>query len=491
MLPFQGVSRLWLLNLESKDGKWVGSTTSGPKVPPAKVEGAKIDKDMLSFTLDLKEAGTFLFEGRMPKDANARILGTMTTRDAEVFPAILEPTTLASLDPFDGVAAADEADRRRRGDRGGAGLPESSTGEEGPTGEAGTGALQKVKAAEPAPTGSAERNVVMQVAEVLGGQEGFAGLALDYAEQAEKALEETDKPVVQKRVLTLLADALDKAGKKEDAKKIRDRSDKISSITARTFPGRKGKSERVVLVELFSCAQQPACVATDLAADALLKTYKPSEVVLLQYHLNAPAPDPLANAESESRAKFYETTRMTPAVFVNGDGKAVPPGGGGVAESQSKYDQFNAALAELLERPTKLKLSAAATRTGNKIEIKTDVADLSETGPDIRLRVVLVEDVVTYTLGTKATKYVQVVRHFPNGAAGTAMKAKSATEKYTVDLDLVRKNIKAYLDKVNEARPFPNKERPLELKKLRVVAFVQNDETGEVLNAVQVDVKGE
>jgi hypothetical protein len=34
----------------------------------------------------------------------------------------------------------------------------------------------------------------------------------------------------------------------------------------------------------------------------------------------------------------------------------------------------------------------------------------------------------------------------------------------------------------------PSKERPLALKNLAVVAFVQNDDTTEVLQAVQVDV---
>jgi hypothetical protein len=35
---------------------------------------------------------------------------------------------------------------------------------------------------------------------------------------------------------------------------------------------------------------------------------------------------------------------------------------------------------------------------------------------------------------------------------------------------------------------FP-KDRPMEMKKLKVVAFVQNDDDGEVLQAVQVEVK--
>ena len=148
-------------------------------------------------------------------------------------------------------------------------------------------------------------------------------------------------------------------------------------------------------------------------------------------------------------------------------------------------------LVRLLDKPAPMKITATATRTGQTINIKTDVTDLAEPGPDIRLRVALVEETVAYTGGNRASRYVQVVRHFAGGVAGTPMKAKSASNKFSVELDTVRKNIKTYLDRVNENKPFPNKDRPLDLKKLRVVAFVQNDETGEILNAVQVDVKGE
>ena len=55
--------------------------------------------------------------------------------------------------------------------------------------------------------------------------------------------------------------------------------------------------------------------------------------------------------------------------------------------------------------------------------------------------------------------------------------------------DEVRKTNKDYLDKYGEKNEFPNKERPMDLKKLKVVAFVQNDDDGEVIQAVEVDVK--
>ncbi len=488
VLPMEGQEPLWLLKLESKDGKWIGEATPAPKVPPTKIEGIKIDKGVLSFTMnvDMGQAG-LVFEGRVPSGKAAKILGTVSMK-GEVIPAILEPTTLPSLQPFDvNRELMDKSTNQLEVIAATLFCLGSAEEKKVKSAEAKVWAEKAVKSADEFGP-KWKRLVLFQLAEVLGKQEGFTGLALEYAEQSEKLLDPaTDNPRWQRSVLTVLADALEKAGKKEDAKKYRDRIDKLSSVVAKPFPGRKAKSDRVVLVELFTCAEEPNCVGPDLAFNALLGTYKPSEVVLLQYHLSKPEPDPLTNAETEARAKFYETARGTPKIFFNGGDAKL--GGGPTAAGQAMYDRCTELLGELLEKPSKMKISATATKKGNKLEIKTDVADLQETGSDIRLRVALVEANVAYTGSNKETKFVQVVRHFPTGASGTAMTKKTASESYTVDLDMVRKNLNAYLDKSNDVKPFPNKSRPLELKNLRVVAFVQNDETGEVLNAVQVDVK--
>jgi hypothetical protein len=79
----------------------------------------------------------------------------------------------------------------------------------------------------------------------------------------------------------------------------------------------------------------------------------------------------------------------------------------------------------------------------------------------------------------------------PGGPQGFALKDKSLKQSVTVDLDEVRKELTKYLDDFAKETPFPNAQRPLELKNLRVVAFLQNDATREVLQAVQVDVRPE
>src|SRR5205823_12071608 len=128
------------------------------------------------------------------------------------------------------------------------------------------------------------------------------------------------------------------------------------------FEGRKGS--KVVLVELFTGAQCPPCVAADLAFEGLSKTYKPSEVVLLQYHLHIPGPDALTNEDTVARQRFYgKEVRGTPSIFFNGQSKA--GGGGGKGQAEGKYNQYRDIINPLLDEATKAKLSLEVKRTGD------------------------------------------------------------------------------------------------------------------------------
>src|SRR5439155_104828 len=150
------------------------------------------------------------------------------------------------------------------------------------------------------------------------------------------------------------------------------------------------------------------------------------------------------------------------------------------------------AIKPLLEKPAKAKIQLSATLKDGKVDINAEVSDLEETGNDVRLRLALVEEVVDYKGGNGIPSYHNVVRALPGGADGLALKQKTAKQSVSVDLAELRKKLTSYLDKyVEKEGPFPSKDRPLELKKLKVVAFVQNDDSIEVLQAVQAEVKGE
>src|SRR5262249_35921988 len=86
-----------------------------------------------------------------------------------------------------------------------------------------------------------------------------------------------------------------------------------------------------------------------------------------------------------------------------------------------------------------------------------------------------------------------VVRAMPGGFNGLALTEKRNKSSVSLDLDDLRKQWKKYwadMAKANEGFA-GKKEGPLELKNLRVAAFIQNDKTKEVLQATQVDISAE
>ena len=125
---------------------------------------------------------------------------------------------------------------------------------------------------------------------------------------------------------------------------------------------------------------------------------------------------------------------------------------------------------------------------GSKLSINAEASDLDDPGDKMRLRLALVEDEVNYKGGNGLGHHHFVVRALPGGAEGLALKDKSGKQTVTVDLDDVRKKLTGYLDEAAKDLEFPSKDRPMELKKLKVIALVQNDITKEILQAVQADV---
>ena len=178
-----------------------------------------------------------------------------------------------------------------------------------------------------------QRTVAFRLADLLADQEPFAAIAVEQARQGERLLARTDDISTQLQTLETLARVFRKAKKDADAKEIEGRIAKLEprdyADYAKTMPpfkpdefkGRKGKSDRAVLVELFTGAECAPCVSVDLAFDSLGRSYKPSEVILLQYHAHIPGPDPLVSKDGSARMDFYnkkDDDKSTPQLFING-----------------------------------------------------------------------------------------------------------------------------------------------------------------------------
>jgi hypothetical protein len=345
-----------------------------------------------------------------------------------------------------------------------------------------------------APYGPAmELQSFTQMAQVLMRSKKLASLAVDYARKAEKLLPESAPPSTRANVLRTLATALQKAGKKDEAKDVKTQLAKLDKVldeeflkTAipfkpKMFEGRKAKSDRAAVVELFTGAQCPPCVAADVAFDGMIKTYKPRDVILLQYHLHIPGPDPLTNKETEARAKYYKIN-YTPFLLVNG--KQVEGVGGGKQNGKAMYDKVRTTVDEQLEEKPQGGLKLTADRKGDTIELTADVSGLKKTGDDVRLRFVIVEDVARYLGRNGQRLHHHVVRALPGGLDGMALTKKSGQHKVTVDLKEVAKGIEDYL----KGRNFEEDDRRLGLKHLKAVALIQDNDSKEILQATQVNL---
>jgi hypothetical protein len=481
---------LWLVEFAAKDGKWAGKMLArGEDIVESEVTDLSVTADRLRFTIKTAKGG-LTFDGTMPGDGAKVIRGSLQLD--ELMPVQLERTTLKTLDKFeiDKETFAGQGNDQRYF-KAAVDLLRSAS-EKGAKPEEVRGWAEKAyKAAEPFGP-RFQRDLTQRIAGSLINQEGMAEVALNYARRAERLLQPGEPGANQYRTLSLVASALKKAGKADEAKEVEARLEKLDfGVKTEKYAGRKTKTDRAILVELFTGVQCPPCVAADLAFDGLGKTYKPSEVILLQYHLHIPGPDPLTNPDSEGRADFYgEAADHTPSLLLNGRG--VKDTGGSFEDAPGLYQGLRGLLDGLLEGPGKAQLKASATQKGGKIDISAEVAEVEKPGEQLRLRLALVEEEVRYSGGNGLRVHHHVVRAFPGGVKGLAVKDKTAKQAVSVDLDQLRKDLGTYLtefEKKDADNKFPNPQRPLDLKNLRVVAFLQNDASREVLQAVEVEVQ--
>ncbi|HQR09343.1 MAG TPA: hypothetical protein PLN21_21155 [Gemmatales bacterium] len=349
------------------------------------------------------------------------------------------------------------------------------------------------------------RFAVMQAANTLLRQKGLESVALDVLEPIYKDLSEKTPASQQQPILASYVQALKAGNRTSELKTVEARLEKVEGELDREYlatvppfkpakySGRKeSEANQVAVLELFTGAQCPPCVAADVAFDALEKAYSHKDLVLIQYHMHIPGPDPLTNRDTEARFKYYQKhfageIRGTPSTLFNG--KSAAGGGGGMANSEVKFKEYSNLINPILEKTTPIKVNGTASRSGDKIDINVDVYG-AEGNDDLKLRLIVVEESIKYVGGNKLRFHHQVVRAMPGGAEGIAIKDKNFKHHETADVSKIRAELTKYLDDYAANRPFPNTNRPLDMKNLKVIAIVQNDKNAEILQAIQLDVDG-
>lgn len=496
LLPGQQVP-LMVLRLEKKNDQWSGRVTALAGTTPAgmRLTDITVTGEVVRFRLPLGQQ-TWHFEGIYSRQGGRRILGSFELPNGQVTAVALEETALASIGPLElaldtlrGTPTDQElfdatlsvfrlADPKKL-------------------------SMQEVRAFSERALQAARRygprwqqEFALQAASALSNRKEYHALSVELAQQAERDVNPQAEAATQVRTLNRVAQVLRKAGQVQQADALQQR---IAALERRsyqenipelpfkpqTYPGRKTKSNRTVLVELFAGAHDPLSPAAMLAFEGLRKTYQPSEVVFLQYHLDRqrsdPLPNPLAVVDGEARQRYYrDAAAELPSILFNGKPEA--RGGGTEEEAQDKYADYRDVIDHLLEQPAKATIQLKAVRQAGKVEIAATVSDLTRTGDWIRLRFALAEDWVEYRGSNRVRFHGQVVRALPGGTAGRPLTRATSEHTLTVDLNELQAGLEKYLDarQVNEERPRIHSDR------LRLVAFVQDDQTREVLQAAQV-----
>lgn len=227
---------------------------------------------------------------------------------------------------------------------------------------------------------------------------------------------------------------------------------------------------RQVLVEYFINESLSEAVKKDEEA-ASFATTNP-ETVSLHYHTDFPGPDSFnaANEKDPSGRAFFYGIRAVPRLIVDGEGRDSLPDYEEAKQLYSKRTLIPAPFALTIQNPTLI----GATSSSNTLQLTAQLSALLAFDRAVVVQVALI-DTLTISRGNGSNSnvhyYHHVVRQMLPDAAGTFVAAKNwqPGDSLSIVLDW---NFASY--------PVP-----LDLSRLRIVAFVQDYQTKEVYQATR------
>ncbi|MFP6762469.1 MAG: hypothetical protein VB858_02585, partial [Planctomycetaceae bacterium] len=246
----------------------------------------------------------------------------------------------------------------------------------------------------------------------------------------------------------------------------------------------EGTGNSVVLAEVFTSSNSPDSVAADLVVSALQEDYPDTMLVALRYHQHSHAPDPLANEDTEARCFNFYLFSGSPFLLL--DGRAVSNVQGTMEHTEPLYRKARALITSRLSEETEIQVELSANRESNSVQIQAQVEGADLSNRNLRLRIALTESEIAYTGINGIRSHDMVVRAMPGGYHG--IKATDGALKFdgTVNLTELKQNLNSYLTRFEQTQGQPLPGKPLDLKKLHVVAFVQDDLTREILQTTVI-----
>jgi hypothetical protein len=282
---------------------------------------------------------------------------------------------------------------------------------------------------------------------------------------------------------------------------------------------------RVVVGEYLTGVACGACQAHEAAFDSLLKRYPATQFIALAYHgtINYPIADPADSLWERMYSWYGAIGGEPPGLFPNQyyddwiDGRGTMDNMislSGEDLAPKYYQAMVTAIEAELKKPPEAVLHVEAIPTGGTLQTRVRVDSVAPGHPDLYVRILVVEDTVRLrrapgsTSGLRLDHYmvVRAAARDATHAMGLPLHGKG-TLSYTFDLAKVQARILRWWQLGMGAAPgseseaagaedlktlfsvFAEKENWLiDPARLRVVAFVQDAKTGDVLQAAMIPI---
>jgi thiol-disulfide isomerase/thioredoxin len=244
-------------------------------------------------------------------------------------------------------------------------------------------------------------------------------------------------------------------------------------------PDWKGKA---VLAEIFTGSECPPCVGADLGFDGLIESYPSKYLVVLEYHLPIPRPDPIMNPATKKRQDYYGVHSTPTVVF---DGVMDMSGGGSRGMAEGKFKEYKSEIDARVNAAPAVSLKAKAARTGDTVKV---ACEFGKAVPGAEYYVILVQNEEKYKGNNGIVFHKLVVRDLivldPAGARQATFDlaaSEQATEEYLTEFEKTYTRIQNF--------KFAERHHKIDRQSLKVVFFAQEKDSQKVLNAVVADVK--
>ncbi len=190
---------------------------------------------------------------------------------------------------------------------------------------------------------------------------------------------------------------------------------------------------KVVLAELFTGTECPPCAAADTGFERLIDAFSRDEVVVLQYHIDIPAPDPFSIKDGESRAYYYMAgpqASREQAMWSVSLPQAFFDGREGMARGGPRSDggDFFRRARDIIERvvgvepAARLDVRAGLGFDGGRVQATVHAVE-PEGALDLRLHMVLYRDKLVYRGANGVSEHRYVVTQMLDGPGGARLGA--------------------------------------------------------------------